>query len=181
MGMRIAIDISQIIYENTGVSRYVTSLVRALVTHAPQHEYILFGASLRKRSVFVSFVNTLPGKVRLVCVPVPQTVLSLLWNTLHILSPELMTGPIDVFWSSDWTQPPLHRATAVTTVHDVSFLRVRDCFDTQTAATLTKRLSWVVRECDAIFCDSEATKQDLLSLYDISKQKLSVVYPGYSI
>ena len=180
--MRIEIDSSEIIYEHTGVSRYVTSLVHALVTHYPEHEYILFGASLRRRFVFQEFVKTLPGRnVRLVCIPAPQTVLAWLWNTMHIISPELVTGPIDIFWFSDWTQTPLQRAKAVTTVHDVNFLKVNGCFDDHTVTMLTKRLSWVIRECDAILCDSDATRRDLLSLYDISEKKLSVVYPGYRV
>ncbi len=179
--MRLGIDISQVVYEGTGVARYVRRLVTALVIAAPEHEYVLFGASLRARAKLQEFFTSLPpqGKrLRLVSVPIPPTLLDWLWNKLHLVSIEWFTGPLDVFWSSDWTQPPLGSARGVTTIHDVSFWRYGESFAPKIKAVQERRLRWAKRECRAFFCDSEATKRDALEFLDIPQEKLHVVYPG---
>ena len=176
--MRIGIDISQIVYEGTGVSAYVRKIVSTLVTKDTKNEYILFGASLRRRDVFTMFATSLGRKVRLVTVLIPPTVLDVLWNRWHILPIEWFVGPIDVFWSSDWTQPPLIRAKGVTTIHDLSFLRYPETFAKIIRDTQKRRLLRATNVCQAFFCDSEATKNDAHALLGIAKNKLRVAYPG---
>lgn len=180
--MRIGIDISQIVHEGTGVGEYVRHLVRALLEKDHVNEYVLFGASFRKLSgfnVYFEEVRIINPRVRLVTIPIPPTILEFIWNTLHILPVEWFVGPVDVFWSSDWTQPPLLRAKGITTVHDVSSLRYPETFAKSIIAVQKRRLTWVKRECKAVFCDSEATKRDVMELVGISKEKLLVVYPGF--
>ena len=180
--MRIGIDISQIVHEGTGVGAYVKNLLRALLEADQKNEYVLFGASLRKLSTFAQYFNevrVLNPRVRLVTVPLPPTILELLWNVLHIVPVEWFIGDVDVFWSSDWTQPPLHRAKGITTVHDVSFLRYPETFTQTIIDVQNRRLAWVKRECKTVFCDSEATKRDVMDLVGIGQNKLHVVYPGF--
>ena len=47
--MRIGIDISQLAYENAGVSIYIKNLVNHLLAIDKTNEYILFFSSLRKK------------------------------------------------------------------------------------------------------------------------------------
>lgn len=193
--MRIAIDISQIVYEGTGVSTYVRKLVTSLVKQDSENEYVFFGASLRRRNVFTSFVSSLnvtATHVRLVTVPIPPTLLDVVWNRWHIIPVEWFVGPVDIFWSSDWTQPPLLRAKGVTTIHDLSIFRYpeeshnttevdysRGRLAANIVATQKQRLTRAAKVCQAFFCDSEATKRDAKELLGIAGDKLKVVYPGY--
>jgi len=194
--MKIGIDISQIAHEGTGVAVYVRNIVVSLVAANPKHEYILFGASFRKRAVFRAFVSSLTASnasVRLVSVPIPPTILDVLWNRLHIVPIEWFIGSVDVFWSSDWTQPPLARAHGITTIHDLSVLKYPE--ESHNAMELsfsqarisanivgiqTRRLAHAARECRAFFCDSEATKNDAHTLLGIDSDKLRVIYPGFA-
>jgi hypothetical protein len=104
-----------------------------------------------------------------------------MWNWLHILPVEMFTGPLDVFWSSDWTQPPLTKAQGVTTIHDLTTVRFPKEMDAGIVATHSRRLWWVTKECKAIFCDSECTKKDSEQLLHIPEGRLHVVYPGISL
>ncbi len=176
--MKIGIDISQIVYEGTGVSSYVRRMVTALLELDKKNDYVLFGASLRRSDAFRRFASSLPRPVRLVTIPVPATMLDIVWNILHIAPVEWFIGPVDVFWSSDWTQPPLTRARAVTTIHDLIALKYPSETDERIVATHKRRLSWVVRECRAVLCDSQSTKKDVEQLLKIPRSRLSVVYPG---
>lgn len=172
--MRIGIDISQIVHEGTGVATYVRRMVDALLKLDNKNEYILFGASLRKQKMF----NAYAGRAKLVVVPIPPTLLSFLWNTLHIVPIETFTGPLDIFWSSDWTQPPLGKARGVTTIHDLIALKFPNEMHRKIVATHKRRLKWVKKECQAIFCDSESTKKDVMELLTIPESQLHVIYPG---
>lgn len=179
MVMKIGIDISQIVHEGTGVANYVRKLVAALTKIDRQNEYVLFGSSLRKRFIFEQYFLAIKEKnVRLVTIPIPPTILDILWNKWHVAPIEWITGPIDIFWSSDWTQPPLVKGIGVTTVHDVSFLRYPETFAKQIIDVHKRRLERVRSTCRMILCDSQATKKDLIELLNFPEKKLQVVYPG---
>lgn len=162
--MKIGIDISASIY-GTGVSEYLINLVANL----PKEAMLPFGYSLRRQSE----LKTLFPKARIW--PVPPTLVDWLWNRLHIYSIENLLGPVDVVHSSDWVQPP-SKAKKVTTVHDLSPFLYPAEMDTQIVAVHTRRMKWVVAECDAIICVSQNTANDLQRLFGVSPQKVKVIY-----
>jgi len=195
--MVIGIDISQIVYTGSGVARYVRTLVSAVIRTGREHEFVLFGASLRRRSEFTAFVRSLgadASRVKLVAVPIPPTFLDFVWNQMHILPVEWFTGPLDVFWSSDWTQPPLANARGITTIHDLSVLRYpKESHNTMSihmksvrvlpniVAIQKRRLMHAARQCSVILCDSEATKNDAVRYLGVLPDRLTVVYPGLPV
>lgn len=177
--MRIGIDISQIVHEGTGVATYVRKLVAALLTLDTKNEYILFGVSFRKRNSIVDFFKTIRrANVRLVVIPIPPTLLEILWNQLHVVPAEWFVGNVDVFWSSDWAQPPLRHAKGITTIHDLIALKFPEETDRRIVAAHKRRLSWVAKECGAVLCDSQSTKQDVEDILGIPPARLHVVYPA---
>jgi len=145
--------------------------------------------------VFIDYLASLKretSNVRLITLPIPPTMLDVLWNRLHIVPIEWFTGRLDVFWSSDWTQPPLSRARGVTTIHDLSILHYPEeshdkteirVFPGEISANIVniqkRRLSFAAKECSIFFCDSKATKKDAEELLGIEPTKVMVVYPGY--
>lgn len=181
--MRIGIDISQIVYEGTGVARHVRNTVRELLRQDKENEYILFGASLRQLKKIQQYCDSLRfphPKLTVKLIPIPPTLLHILWNVLHIMPVEWFIGKIDIFWSSDWIQPPLLKAKGVTTIHDISFLRYPQSFPKTILTVQKKRLEHAFSECKLFFCDSEATKKDIVKYYQIEPNRLKVIYPGYS-
>jgi hypothetical protein len=180
--MKIGIDISQIVYQSSGVGTYVRKLVTQILSTDGNNEYILFGASLRRQEVFHAFLQSLPPSVtnvRLVTVAIPPTILDILWNVFHIIPIEWLIGPVDVFWSSDWTQPPLQHARGVTTIHDVSIFRFPESFHKKILAVQKRRLRRAVSECTMLLCDSQATLDDVKRYFAVDERKLRVIYPGF--
>lgn len=180
--MRIGIDISQIVYEGTGVATYVREMVRALVATDKKNEYVLFGASLRKRNRFREYfdgIKLINERTILVTVPIPPTILEFLWNTLHIVPITWFVGKIDMFWSSDWTQPPLGSVKGVTTIHDLVSFKYPTETDSRIVATHNRRLARVAKACQVILCDSLATKEDIKKFMRLPEARLRVIYPGY--
>ncbi len=181
ISMRIGIDISQIVHESTGVATYVRNIVAALVKLDTKNDYVLFGTSLRKRAVFDEFFLSLQKvnkNIRLVTLPIPPTLLEILWNQLHIVPAEWFVGKVDVFWSSDWVQPPLSHARGVTTIHDLIALKFPQETDSRIVSVHKRRLAWVKKECQTILCDSKSTMKDVEALMGIPSGRLRVIYPA---
>jgi len=173
--MKIGIDISQIVYGG-GVSVYTQNLLESLLRADKSNEYVLFFSSLR-RKINSSFVNGLTSSwVNLRNFKFPQSLLDFIWNRLHILPIENFIGRVDVFHSSDWTQPPSKFAKLVTTIHDLSFLKDPETVHPKVLAVQKRRLNWVKKEVNHIIAVSEATKKEIIELLDIPEKKISVIY-----
>lgn len=171
--MRIGIDISQMAYEGTGTATYFRNLVTWLLRVDKKNEYVLFAGALRKRYVF-SLSGLHPD-----IWPLPPTVLDLLWNQLHTLPVEWLIGKIDIFHSSDWTQPST-RALKVAPILDMLVYKYPQSLHPTIVATQKRRLAWVKKEADHIITISKSTKKDIVEILKISPEKISVTYlaPG---
>ena len=175
--MKIGIDISQTAYQATGVANYTRKLVTQLLKSDPQNQYLLFYSSLRKPldPEWRKQLEGLGAEVK--TFPFPLGLLELLWNQLHLLPIELLLGPIDLFFSSDWIQPPT-KAKKVTTIHDLSIFKSPQNIADKIIRVHRRRLKWVKKEADLVICDSLATQKDVAEILAIPSSKLRLVYPG---
>lgn len=158
--MRVAIDISQIVY-GTGVSRYTIELVKNLLKIDKDNSYVLFAGSLRRKAdILRIFPET---KV----FPIPPTVADIVWNRLHILPIEKLLGEIDVLHTSDWSEPP-SQAFKVTTVHDLSPFLYPNLFPRDVIRNIVNvhktKLSLVREESRRVIVPTSATRDDLVKL-----------------
>lgn len=172
--MKIGIDISQMAYEGTGVANFLKNLVDGLVKNDQENSYVLFYSSLRKKFQ----INNKNSNVTIRKFRLPPSLLDILWNKLHILPIENFIGDVDVFISSDWTQPPTKKAKKITILYDL----IVYTYPHETAKKIVdvqkRRLDWVKKEVDKVICISESTKRDAMSILNISEDRLSVIYPG---
>ncbi len=187
--MNIAIDISQVGYEGTGVARYTKYLIDALLNNPSCHEYFFFYSSLRQ-PLDTKIRQNIKSTFTLKEYRLPPTVLNYMWNTVHKMPIEKFVGDIDVYISSDWAQAPTRTAKKITIVHDLvcythpKTLTYKTTYNVRKRAitpnivsTQKKRLSWVVKECDRIIADSYNTKEDILTYTDYKDERIDVVYP----
>lgn len=172
--MIIGIDISQIAYEQTGVSDYLRGLVEELLRIDKSNEYVLFFSSLRRSLPKLSIQNP---RVTIKKFKFPPTVLDFIWNRLHILSIEKLIGDVDLFITSDWTEPPSSSKKA-TIIYDLSVYKYPKEMAKKIVDVQKRKLKWVKKESDVVFCISEATKKDAGVILGIEENKLKVIYPG---
>ncbi len=174
--MKIGIDISQIIY-GTGVSSYTKSLVRALLALDGENQYCIFGGSLRRKGELEKVVQKLgeQSNVNSWLVPSSPMIADFLWNRLHKIPIEVFTGRLDIFHSSDWSQPP-SKAVKVTTIHDLVPLLFPESSHPKIVAVHKRRLKWVSREVARIIAVSQATKKDIVTHLGIPSERISVIY-----
>ena len=142
-----------------------------------QNKYVFFFSSLRRKTQN-SKLKTQNYNLKLKAFRIPPMFLDFFWNRWHIFPIEWFIGPIDVFLSSDWTQPPTIKAKKVTTIHDLSVFKFPLEHHPRIVGTQKRRLNWVKKECDLIICDSQATKKEAMEILGIEEKRLRVVYPG---
>lgn len=178
--MRIGIDISQIVYQGTGVGRFVESLVSTICSIDASDEWVFFFSGFH-RSLNPKIKNKIRKKgARLIIYRFPPAALSFIWNTLHILPIERFVGELDWFITSDWTEPP-SKIKKATIIHDLVCFRYPETVDTTILKTQQKRLRWVKKESTVVFADSMATQIDIQKYLSIPESKIHVIYPGVDI
>ncbi|MCR4305530.1 MAG: glycosyltransferase family 4 protein [Candidatus Daviesbacteria bacterium] len=165
--MRVGFDISQIAHKG-GVATYTRSLSNKL-SEIHDLEMVYFYSSLRK---------PYKGKLKnLKAYRLPPTLFEMLFNRWRNVPIEKFIGPLDIFHSSDWTQPP-SKAKKVTTYHDVVPEKYPQWSHSKIIAVHKRRLKIVEKEIDCVIAVSESTKRDLLEISDIPEEKIVVVYEG---
>lgn len=160
-------DISQIAH-NGGVVTYTKNLTDKL-SKLSELEMVYFYSSLRK-SYHGPLKNT--KKYRL-----PPVLFEILFNRWRNINIEKFIGPVDIFHSSDWIQPP-SQAKKVTTYHDVVPLKYPAWSHPKIVAVHKRRLQLVEKEIDQVIAVSESTKRDLLEISKIPENKITVIYEG---
>jgi len=58
--MKIGIDISQIVYEGSGIATYTSRLVKGLIKSTDDNQFVLFGSSLRQKKILELYLEKLP-------------------------------------------------------------------------------------------------------------------------
>jgi len=179
--VKLGIDISQIVYEGTGVARFTNGLVGAILQYDKENEWIFFFSGLRKH-LDPYLENRIRKKgFKIIKWHIPPTVLSFFWNEGHNFPffhlPFSTSNSLDWFVTSDWTEPYLQVKKA-TIVHDLVYLRYPKTLPPIIKNTQKKRLRWIKKESQIIFSDSFSTKEDLIKLVGIDENKIKVIYPG---
>ncbi len=167
--IKACLDISQIAHPG-GVANYTLNLAEELLK-IKDLEVIFFYSSLRK-----SYHGNLP-KVK--SFPIPPTLLEILFNRWRMFGIDNFIGEVDVFHSSDWTQPP-SKAKKITTYHDVIPLKFPKWSHHKIVEVHKRRLALVEREVDIVIAVSQSTKKDLLEISQIPREKITVIYEGVS-
>lgn len=165
--MRVGIDISPVVYEGTGTAVYFKNLVTWLPKIGPQNDYVFFGASLRRQKNLAPYTKKI--------FPFPPTFLDFVWNRLHVMPVERLVGKIDVWHSSDWTQPPT-AAKKVAPILDMVIYKFPESSHPQIISTQMRRLKWVKKEADRVVTISQASKKDIVEILGIAQEKVRVVY-----
>ncbi|MBI2032012.1 MAG: hypothetical protein HYT09_00020 [Candidatus Levybacteria bacterium] len=185
--MKIGIDISQLAYENTGVSNYLKNLLENLGKIDQKNDYILFFSSMRNSPPNLH----LPQNFELKVFKIPPTVLDFIWNKLHILPIEWLIGKFDIFITSDWTEPP-SRLKKATILYDLIVYKYPEETHSKTefnpfkflispniVASQKRKLKWVKKESSLVICISKATANDAKEILKIDEEKMKVIYSGF--
>jgi len=178
---RIGIDITSALTQGGGIGRYTRELVRALISSDRSNYFHLFSARVTDELLVP---NPLPSgpNVAYHQAPLSEGWLYRLWYRARLPLPvQWVTGQLDLFHSPDFVLPPVSgNIPTLLTVHDLSFVHYPEVFPKVLVDYLNSVVPWSVERATHILADSEATKEDLQSVWGVPDEKVTVLYSGVS-
>jgi len=174
--VRIGIDYTPAYEQGGGIGRLVRNLVAALAQYDADFDYRLFVAGVKRSDLpSLSEPNFSWNATR-----VSSRWLARIWHRARMPLPvELFVGSVSLYHAMDFVLPPTLPVTrTVVTVHDMSFVRVPDAASPQLRQYLNRVVPRSVRRADCVIADSQSTKDDLIDLYGVEPDKISVLLSG---
>jgi len=164
--------------EKTGVQEYTRSLIIKLLKRNRKNQFVLFLNSFNSIKENFSWLKDFKN-IEIKRFKYPNKILNFFFWFLKWPKIDKMLGGVDVLIVPNFNFLALSsKAKLVLTVHDLSFERFPETFS-------FKRRLWhflinpkkIVKEADEIWAVSRSTAQDLIGLYFVNKEKITINYP----
>jgi glycosyltransferase involved in cell wall biosynthesis len=163
--MHLGIDASRTTAaRRTGTESYALNLIRAMLAQAARHRVTLYFRDAPPPSLF--------PEAALRVIPFPRV-----W-THGRLSWEMMAHPPEVLFVPAHVRPLVCPVPAVVTVHDLGYRRFPGAHPLAQRLYLDWSTRFSARRAAHLIADSQATRRDLVQLYAVPDDKITVVYPG---
>ncbi|KKR21063.1 MAG: Glycosyl transferase group 1 [Candidatus Moranbacteria bacterium GW2011_GWA2_39_41] len=166
--MKIGIDGSRaFIKQRTGIEEYSYQVIKHLVDKLQNHEVVLY----MRKDQEIDFALPENWRVR-------KINFVYLWTQMG-LSLELLFHPVDVLFVLAHIVPLFHPKKTIVTIHGLEYEVIPRAYSAW--ARFYMRLS-IKKSCQwaqKIISVSRNTKQDLINLYNVSEDKIQVIYEGY--
>lgn len=180
--MRIGIDIRPLLEsEQSGVGRYLSKLLNALLPLSHQHAVLLFANHFGNPPALPKSFDQPHVRVRMF--RWPNKALNASFAFLHEPKLDHLLGGVDVVWMPNINFSAVSPdAKLVVTCHDLSFELYPEFFS-------FKQRHWhrfvdprkLYSRADCVIANSQNTKRDLLRHHQISAEKIRVIYPGADV
>ncbi|RME71896.1 MAG: glycosyltransferase family 1 protein, partial [Chloroflexi bacterium] len=175
--MNIGIDYTAALKQSGGIGRYTRGLVTTVARLDRQNRYTLLLTPDAPRAGLADFQTAANFSHRIY--PLPERWMTIGWHRFYLPVPvEWFAGPVDLFHSPNFILPPTRRARTLLTVHDLSFIRHPQGAVPGLRRWLEKVVPRSMARADHILADSHSTRQDIIDLFDLPPEKITVVGAG---
>ncbi|PWH19406.1 MAG: glycosyltransferase family 1 protein [Ardenticatenia bacterium] len=171
--MSIYIDVSAAVHARAGLGRYAESLACALAALLPTRCALFYNAGLHK-SCLPPALNGLPSR-RVYAGYKPWRMAVWLGHLLGFHFDPLLPDA-ELFHATEHLLLPLQRIPTVLTVHDLIFRLFPEHHKRLNFWYLNATMPLYCRRAYAIIAVSEATKRDLMRLYAVPTEKITVIH-----
>jgi len=179
--MNIGVDIRPLMVKNkTGIGEYTFELLNAIFKEDKNNHYFLFSNSSKELNKNIP--NWSQSNIHHIHTSYPNKFLNLALAFGLININRLLPEKIDYWYSPNINFLSLNKKTKhVLTIHDISFELFPEFYTTK--QHLWHKIINPKKQCqqaDTIIVPSENTKRDLINYYQITANKIKVIYPGIS-
>lgn len=175
--MIIAVDYTAALKQSGGIGRYTRGLITTLAEMETRHQFRLLvtpDAPQQGLSPFQAYPN-----FSYKLYPLAERWLTIGWHRFYLPAPiEWFSGPVDLFHSPNFILPPARRTKLLLTVHDLSFIRHPQGAVDKLRRWLKKVVPRSLARADHILADSESTKLDLIDIFQVEPERITVVGAG---
>ena len=174
--MRIGIDVQclpQDARSFTGISNYAFLLSKYIIKAQSTHEFVFFVNRGTKSWILREFQGSSSfGVVELPKKTVP-------FFTAHISFASVMQKQkLDVLHGPANVLPLAFRGRGVITIHDLAIYRHPEWFPRGQIFSTKFLVPRSIKKADAIIVPSEATRKDLVELFEVPEEKIAVIQHG---
>ncbi len=167
-------------YRNAGVSRYTYTLLEAL---SRVDDDLTCTAFINAQEAIPAAASQLGKSPRIRLVPSRWSTSSaarrILWEQLDLPGQARRSGA-QVFHAPVNVLPERMSLPSIVTIHDLAFVRYPEFFKPSRRIYQRIFTERSARRAAAIIADSEATRQDIISTFHISPNRVRVIYPSVS-
>ncbi|MGY4385483.1 glycosyltransferase involved in cell wall biosynthesis [Pedobacter sp. UYP24] len=170
--MNIGFDGKRAANNLTGLGNYSRSLISQLASKFPENQYFVFTPGLKNQTQIDKFFK--PVNISLILPDNPSP----WWRTLGIRK-QLIDNKIDLFHGLSHEIPiGLNgiKIPSIVTIHDLIFLLFPKHFNLIDRFIYKKKIEYACKYADKIVAISEQTKQDIIRFFNVSSDKIEVVY-----
>lgn len=177
--MHVAIDYRSARYGRGGIAVYVRELVRALAALSPPPKLALYARQWRRSAADrlppeeVEF----PAHVRLHAARIPSRLVP--WLALIGCGLRRSLGGPELVHQCDYTVLPTASLPVVSTIHDVLFHELPDCYTPSMRSGLQSATARLVEQSRALIVPTTRTRRELLAHYPVEADRVHVVPHGH--
>lgn len=170
----IGIDYTPAYEQGAGIGRTVRGLVSALAQLDSKTDYRLFVAGANTKSLPPQLASNFAYRPS----HISPKWWARIWHRAQIpYAIENILGNISLYHATDFVLPPIHKKTkSIVTIHDLSYIRVPETASPSLKAYLDAVVPRSLHRATHIHAVSEMTRQDIISLYQIPPEKISVIF-----
>jgi glycosyltransferase involved in cell wall biosynthesis len=154
----------------TGIGRYLLNFLSYALSIKPEWEFIIFGNQNTN-------INLESSNLRKIFIP---EYITLWWDQIQLKN-AIKKNNIDVFFSPYYKIPLFTKTKTILSIFDVTYLLVEP-YDTYFRSKLYLKnfIKLASKKAKKIITCSNYTKNDLLKILDLPKEKIEVAYLGVS-
>lgn len=169
----VTLDVSSVPY-GRGVSRYTSNLATALAA-LPDVKLSLWAVSWNHYAQLEEWMSQFGSRVGTRNFRLPPKLLNLGWERGF---PPLswLDSSRGVFHAWEWQVPPSSTRPQVVTIHDLAHILYPETAHPDVVARFSRLLGLWKRNSWPIIAPSEATKNDILHLTSITKERIHVIH-----
>jgi glycosyltransferase involved in cell wall biosynthesis len=193
--MVIGIDASRAFVQNrTGIEEYSYQVIKSLMNELKEHQARLASTRLdsfeskrangylrESKRVILYVRRSQKSKAKSQKLPDNWKIKTIKWPYLWTqigLSLELLFHPVDTLFVPAHTVPIIHPENTIVTVHGLEYEFCPKAYSFWERIYMRCVIKNSVRWAKKIIAVSENTKRDLIKLYDVSSEKIEVIYEG---
>lgn len=173
--LRIGFDAKRAFLNKTGLGNYSRATIKNLAENFPQNEYYLYTPKVRTGfgPDFLHVLNNIKTKL-------PAAAFKFLWRSKSIVA-DLKRDQIQLYHGLSQELPIGIKKSGiktVVTIHDLIYLKYPEYFSFINREIYAWKARTACENADLIIAVSQQTKTDLIQHFNVSPQKIKVVYQG---
>jgi glycosyltransferase involved in cell wall biosynthesis len=170
--MKIGVDARPVeVSQRAGIQNYVYHVLKNI----HNEDVCLFFKSSDKSGIFKDKINFSNQVIEL---PFYRWKMEQLWER-YLLPRKVNRCKIDVFWGGRFYVPIGLKCRAVATIHDMAFLKIPGLTSKEVVKYFDSLIRQSIKSASSFIAISETTKNDFCELYNVSEDKVDVIYNGY--